>query len=172
MSINRIIGPTAFALLLLMLFAPNIQAQRCGGGFARIIVSDAEGNSISRVTIELVAEISYGDFRDLRNDTDTKQIPAGTAEEFITRSGLMDRSEDISCRNPLKQVANSTKVKHPGNGTSRKNFGYCTSEGHTRLYLLKISAPGYVTSYHVGYFLGGCSRSHKFVLSQKVEVKK
>jgi hypothetical protein len=79
-------------------------------------------------------------------------------------------STDV-CGNPLKQRANSTRVKdlddfRKGSEGSVSNLGFCASESNHGVTLLKISAPGYTTDYYLGSYLRGCFYRYSFVLSK------
>lgn len=145
----------------------DIRAQACGGGFAKFVAVDSGSTSVPDVTIELVAElpreeyvkyklrkghVEYGGF--------SFKLSASEAEELVAL-GVPSRKDTDFCGNPLKQRANSTRVKthedvvEHRNG-SVKHFGFCTLETYSRIHLLKISAPRYVTDYYVGTYLGGC----------------
>src|SRR2546429_9003531 len=170
MRLTRIIALAAFSLSLIIVCAANSQAQRCGRGFARIIVSDAEDKVIPEVTIELVAELPAAQYREqwkLWSDFNTKELSTQVAEEIVKQWGQMERTEDF-CGNPLRQVANSTRREITPRREiplrTTRDLGFCTVEGGIeRLYLMKITAPGYATGYYAGDFLGGCKRTHKFV---------
>jgi hypothetical protein len=172
MKLLRTTVPAALLLALVLVCAADSRAQVCGGGFARIIVTDKDGKTIPDVTIELVAEMPdeefsrYSKLWNLWNHTDTKELCTQEAEEIAKQWNQVRRINDL-CGNPLKQTANSTRIENRVGTASTPDFGFCTSEGLMgRLYLLKITAPGYTTGYYAGYFLGGCKRTHKFVLSK------
>ena len=178
MSMMRISALTAFLLLSVLLCASNAQAQACGRAFVEVTVSDSEGRSIPDATIELIAEVPREKYDEERQNEAAVKISPGNgtaikiseqeAEEIVSLSSPLSRTEDI-CENPLKQQANSTNVKrNPSDENTEEstmNLGFCTLEGNSRPLLLKVSAPGYVTDYYVGPFLGGCHRIYKIVLT-------
>jgi len=179
MKLMRVITLAAFALAPALPAAPDVRAQACGVSFVDIEVVDSKGHSVPGATIEIVADApeSYapspwpegGVVLSLGNNPAIK-ISLREAEEIIELGVPRRRSID-NCGNPLKQVANSTKVaRHPGYGHAQefsvKNFGFCTTELYEIPSLLKVSAPGYVTDYYLGVHLGGCQRSYKIVLTK------
>ena len=186
MKIKRLVAIPALSLLWASLCASNVQAQACGRAFAEILVSDAAGQRVQRVTIELVAEAPYEEYKMLESQALAQGDPGDNpalsspghltaikvtkrdAEEIVRRSTPMDKTKDF-CENPLKLQANTT-VKVYGQGESKTRLGFCTSEGYERhAFLLKISAPGYMTGYYVGAYLGGCRRTYKIVLDKRGE---
>jgi len=178
-KVRRLIAATAF-LVLLPPFASNTQAQKCLHGFARFIVSDTEGKPVPDVTIELLGEVSEKDYETLAAEArkrdiyhpNVKLLPS-EVEETVKRSIPMSKTGDI-CGNPFKQRANSTKVKtwHKGKA-STENFGFCNAVGHQRQpFLLKISAPGYVTDYYVGKYLTDCLQHVRASMSKKEKLMK
>src|ERR1051326_2809342 len=161
------------------------KAQRCGQGFDQFIVIDKKGKGVPNVTFELVAQVPLDFYLDLKKKTGRNNLvyseifglsPA-EAEAVSKRTSPLERDADL-CGNPLKQQAGETKVKRLGpphvDEPSTENFGLCTSENGSVIYLLKISAPGYVTDYYVSGFLTGCERhSAIFVLKKgEEEVKR
>ena len=162
--------------------ASYTQAQACGGGFAKFVVVDSEGTGVPDVTIELVAEPPREEYmkyklrkRDVEYGGFSFKLSASEAEELMTPAVPMRVDKDF-CGNPLKQRANFTRVKNHEDvlehrDGSIKHFGFCTLETYSRIYLLKISAPGYVTDYYVGSFLGGCGGSYSFVLTKINDTK-
>ncbi|HYO99230.1 MAG TPA: hypothetical protein VER76_03365 [Pyrinomonadaceae bacterium] len=178
-KVRRLIAATAFWLLLPP-FASNAQAQKCLFAFARFFVSDTEGKPVPDVTIELLGEVPEKVYaalaaearkRDIYNQ-DFKLLPP-EVKETVKRSIPMSRGGDL-CGNPFKQRANSTKVKrwHKGEA-STENFGFCNAVGHQRQpFLLKISAPGYVTDYYVGKYLTDCLQHVSAVMSKKEKLMK
>jgi hypothetical protein len=171
MKLLRTIVPAVLLLALVLVCTSAAQAQLCGGGFARIIVTDKEGKTVPQVTIELVAEMPAAEYSKLWNlwsDVETKELCAAEAAEIIKQWGQIKKRTEDFCGNPLKQTTDATRIENRVSRTSTQDFGFCTSEVWTRrLYLLKITAPGYTTGYYAGGFLGGCERTHKFVLSKK-----
>jgi hypothetical protein len=170
MKLIRMIAPAALLLSLMLVCAADTQAQLCGRGFARIIVTDKEGRTIPGVAIELVADMPAAEYRKLWkvwSDFNTKELCAEEAAEIIKQWGRVQRTEDF-CGNPLKQTAGATRMENRVSTASTQDFGFCTVEGGIgRLYLLKVTAPGYATGYYAGDFLGGCERTHKFILSKE-----
>jgi hypothetical protein len=178
MRIMRILAPAAFLFFSIMLCASKIQAQACGWAFAHVTVSNSGGNVIPDVTIELIAEETGGKYYDKSRDEAVVKISPGMgtavkvsaqdAVEIVKQSSPMTRTEDF-CENALRQLANSTKVKrHPAYVIGEvTNFGYCTQENYSQPFLLKVSAPGYVTDYYLGPFLGGCPRTYEIVLTKR-----
>jgi len=173
--------------LLLALLSTEVAAcpttvQRCGGSFAKFIVTDAKEVRVADVTIELIAELpreeylkhkarkgysEYSGFSFKLNLSEAEELQAHT---------VPSAKDTDSCNNPLKQRANSTRVRTPEDFLNQrdgsvKNFGFCTSEVFSRVYLLKISAPGYVTDYYMGRYLGGCWGSYSFVLTKLPDTK-
>ena len=149
-----------FLSVLLGLLSTQVAAcptfgQRCGGSFARFVITDAKEVRIPDVTIELIAELSR-EYLKHRTDNGYVQyssfsvkLSPSEAEELQAHAVSFAKDTDF-CGNPLKQHANSTAVRNPEDllkqrDGSVKNFGFCTSEVFSRVYLLKISAPGYVT---------------------------
>jgi hypothetical protein len=178
MNIIRLIAATALLLLSMSPFASDTQAQLCHTSFAYYEVVDSVGKNISDVTIELVGEVSGKDYIALRTEFIKKEVYGPNfklfpqdVEQIVKRSVPMRITRD-TCENPLKQRANSTKVKTMYRGkASKKNFGFCNVVGHYREpLLLKISAPGYVTDYYVGQFLSDCRTHERFVLSKDEKI--
>lgn len=175
---RRMIGLRVLLLCLMMCSAPRLQAQVCGGGFISFEISDSEGKSIPDVTIEIVAELVYEEYPEqLKNNEPLKSYPAAAlfnvyrissrdADDIIKRRRPMNLDRDF-CGNPLKQRANSTKVITMNSEPDTKNFGFCTGETYRRPLLLRISAPGYLSDYYIGPFLGGCGGTYKFALVKK-----
>jgi hypothetical protein len=172
---------TTFWLASILFGNPIIQAQLCGSAFAGFTIEDSEGKSIPDVTIELIAEAPpekyEGKMRDKSalkislSDGVAVKVSVQKAKEIVKQSRPMSRATDF-CENPLRQRASITVVKRrpslvDDGGGSVKNFGYCTEENNFHPFLLKISAPGYVTDYYVGPFLGRCARTYKIVLTKK-----
>ena len=175
---------TSIVVLLLIVLSSGsaMRAQTCGGSFAKFVVLDSKEMKVPDVTIELVAElpreeylklkarkgyIGYGDF--------SPRLTPPEVEELVARAGPGARDTDF-CGNPLMQRANSTRVRNPEDRLNHRdgsieNFGFCTSEVFSRVYLLKISAPGYVTDYYMGSYLGGCAQRHSFVLNRLPDTK-
>ena len=176
---------TIFLLILAASSASNVQAQACGQSFARFIVSDSTGKSVSNATIELLTAPSKEEFEKLWEQYGNKEpgfqpnpfkIPSSVAEEIIKQNLPLSRTEDF-CGNPLKQTERKTKVKTLDDARnnregSKKNFGFCTTENSDGKLLLKISAPGYITDYYIGGYLGGCSQGWGFVLTKGKNPKK
>jgi hypothetical protein len=174
---------TTFLIVLMNLSASNVHAQLCGYRFARFVVSDSAGESVSNSTIELLTGVSGERYKEVWETYGNKEfglqqtpfkISLSVASDIIKQNSPLERTQDL-CGNPLKQRANKTKVKttmSDKNEASAENFGFCTGEGgeFTR-YLLKISAPGYVTDYYIGSYLGGCNDSWKFVITKKKKSK-
>lgn len=163
----RIIKLIFFLLVLIRLPALNAQSQTCGGGFSPVKVSDSKGKSIHDVVIEIVAKLLTEEYKNARWGKVIK-MSVSDAKSAIKRNLPMDYTEDPFCKNPLKQHLGMTEVKKLGeNQPSIKNFGFCTAEtGDSRL-LLKVSAPGYLTDYYIGNYLGGCGDNYEFVLTKK-----
>ncbi len=167
-------------LILMTLSASNVQAQACGEAYARFVVSDSAGNSISDVTIEIVAKLRYEDYEELREKYGYKEagyqsfpfkLPAQVTDEVLKLSIPLDIHQD-RCGNPLKQRANVTEVItleefKRGSKADKKNFGLCKWENGAGEFLLKISAPGYITDYYIGNYLGGCGGAWTFTLTGK-----
>jgi hypothetical protein len=203
----RVFTLITFGLVLVMLPAPNVQAQACGGSFNLIEVSDPEGKSIRDATIELVARLPEEEYYATTSDEGAgiklsvqeyikmieRRLPvkrllggavikvlAKDAEKIIKRKLPMYESND-RCGNPLAQIANLTKLKihpeylslkvHPS-GNHEIDFGFCTLENYHAPFLLKVSAPDYLTEYYAGHYLGGCGRTYKFVLTKKGKIGK
>jgi len=170
------------ALLSAQVAASPAFGQLCGGSFAKFVVTDSTGVKVSDATIELVAELPREEY--LKHKTRKGNVEHGgysftltapEAEDLMTRAVPMTVDKDF-CGNPLKQRAKSTPVKSREDvAKSREgsidNFGFCTSEVFSRVYLLKISAAGYVTDYYIGRYLGGCWRSYSFVLTRSPDPK-
>jgi hypothetical protein len=159
-----------------------IHAQSCGGGFARFLITYSESTGVPDAAIELVAELpraEYVNFKLRKRYVEyggfSFKLSPSEAEELLARTVPMSVEKDF-CGNPLKQRVNSTRVKthedvvEQRDGTI-KHVGFCTLETYKRIYLLKISAPGYVTDYYVGTYLGGCGGSYSFVLTKLPETK-
>jgi hypothetical protein len=182
---NRRITTLALVLFLTPLAALTARPQACGRSFVDILVLDSEDKNVPGVIVELLAEVPSEEYRrlevkTLKNEAVVKlsegngtaiKISAKDADEIIKRNLPMSRPEDF-CGNPLRLVANSTKVTRSpahveGREFSIKNFGFCTVETYSTPSLLKVSAPGYVTDYYVGPHLVGCRRSYKIVLTRK-----
>jgi hypothetical protein len=168
---GRIIELTTLLLCLIVLSASNLQAQVCGGGFFRFEVSDAEGHSVPDVTIEIVAQLSAEEFTELLKGQPALQrynkISDQEAGDVIKRGRPMQFVEDF-CENPLRQRANSTRVKKEWNGEPDiMNFGFCALETYGKPLLLRITAPGYRSDYYLGPFLGGCGGKLEFVLAKE-----
>ncbi|MDQ3818212.1 MAG: hypothetical protein M3362_11115 [Acidobacteriota bacterium] len=170
-----IVRLTALLLCLMTFSAPKLQAQVCGGGFISFEISDSEGKSIPDVTIEIVAEVTYEQYLERLTSDLTRyndaffnvyKISGRNADEIVRRRRPMNLGDDF-CNNPLKQRANSTKVSKRNSEPGTKNFGYCTAETYRRPLLLKISAPGHLSDYYIGPFLGGCGGTYKFALVKK-----
>jgi hypothetical protein len=178
MKTMRMIVPTALVLFVVLVPVRNVPAQRCGGGFAAVTVSDSAGRNIAGVTIELMAVVPEEVYKELWHrqyeghfQNWPVKLPAEDFDRVLKRSSSMDRSID-QCGNPLKQSANVTRVKNRrefagGVEASTRNFGFCTTESDGRYLLLKVSAPGYRTDYSVGPYLGFCDESRVFILSEE-----
>ena len=206
----RVFKLLTFGFVLMMLPAPNVQAQACGGSFNLIEVSDSEGKSIRDATIELVARLSEEEYyaTDLEEGSGTKlsvqdyvkmiernlpvkrllsggviKVPAKDAKKIIKQKLPMYETKD-RCGNPLTQITKLTKLKihpeylrltvHPYTKLSdyETDFGFCTLENYHAPFLLKVSAPGYLTEYYAGSYLGGCGGAYKFVLTKKGKIGK
>jgi len=168
--------------LIALTFGSHVQAQSCGGGFAKFIVVDSENTSVPNVTIELLAELpreEYAKYKlrkgSVQHGGSSFKLSPSEAQELGARAVPNAKVTDF-CGNPVKQRVNSTRVKthkdalEQGDG-SVKNFGFCTLETYRRVYLLKISAPGYVTDHYIGTYLGGCGASYSFVLTKLSDTK-
>jgi len=170
----QIITLIILLLVLTMLSAPNAQAQQCGAGFNSVKVSDSEGKSIGGVIIKLVAQVPEKEYEKLRLGTRNKvvvKIPVDDAEKIIKDLPIWYWRKD-NCGNPLTQYANETRVRTNNRITkytkpSIKHFGFCTRETATTPFLLKVSAPGYLTNYYMGIYLGGCESIFEFVLTEE-----
>jgi hypothetical protein len=176
----RTLTLTALLIILTLLCSSNAPAQRCGGAYAAFIVSDSAGNNISDVTIEVLAALANKDYKELWERYGNKKpgyqphpfkLPAPIVDQVIKQSAPLKFSHDF-CGNPLKQRANLTKVitwreLRQGSMPSEKNFGFCILENGIGQLLLKISAPGYLSDYYVGNYLGGCGTTLDFVLAKK-----
>jgi hypothetical protein len=175
-----IITRTIFLLVSLIFFASYAQAQMCGTKFSQFIISNSANKIISNTTIEILAIapkeaanelwLKYGDHKDSGGYGYFK-IRDKSFKEVIRKSDPLKTNRD-DCGNPLKQHANLTEVKSredqfKNRNPSKDNFGFCTIETELTKYILKISAPGYITSYYIGTFLGGCYSQVYFVLRKK-----
>jgi hypothetical protein len=176
MSIKRVAELSACLFFLLTLSALKAQAQACGGSFAEVRAKDSDGKEVRHVTIELIAEAPYEKYREKARDKaavrvswDNRtafKVSAQEAKEMVKQSPRM-RTQDF-CGNPLRQLAGSTKVKRfPPYEATKTDFGFCTLETYFAPFLLEISAPGYVTDYYIGPFLGGCGSKYEFILTKK-----
>jgi hypothetical protein len=152
----RIITPIIFLFFLITIFALSINAQKCGGGHAGLSTSKA----IPKATIEIIA-VYGGNFTEfseqdkaLTNQGSLK-IPEQIVNRVIKESKLLQIQKDY-CGNQLKQTVDKNVTK--------SRFHFCTSEVDDRYYLLKISAPNYLTTYYVGMYLGGCSISRTLII--------
>jgi hypothetical protein len=171
---RRIIEVATLMIYLVTLSVSNLQAQTCGGGFMSFEISDSEGKRVPNITIEVVAELTGEEYGEVQKNNPIIQryniykIPERDAAEIVKRRKPMNVNQDF-CGNPLRQLANSTKVKKWLYGKpDAMNFGFCVIETYQRPLLLKISAPRYLSDYYVGPFLGGCGGgTHKFVLAIK-----
>lgn len=171
---------TVLLIVLTLLSSSDAQAQACGGAYAAFIVSDSAGKNISDVTIELLASLPNKDYKELWERFGDKRpgyqpypfkLPAEVADQLIKQDLPLNLSQDF-CGNPLKQRANQTKVitwkeLRQGGMPSEKNFGFCKLENGPGQFLLRISAPGYLSDHYVGNYLGGCGESWRFVLIKK-----
>ena len=164
----RIIKPVFFLFVLVILSALNAQAQECGGAFNIVNVLDSKGKSIRGAIIEIVAQLPKEEYKDLGYGKVIK-MSVKDAESSIKRNLPMNFTEDIECRNPLKQYVGITKVKnlHHYLNPNTENLGFCTGEVIFAPLLLKISAPSYSTDYYVGNYLGGCGNTYEFILTKK-----
>ncbi|PYS46644.1 MAG: hypothetical protein DMF68_18615 [Acidobacteria bacterium] len=176
----RILGAAILLICSVILSVSNVEAQLCGRSYAKFVVKDSASKSISDMTIEIVAELPEKDYKELWERYGYKEpgyqplpfkLPAQAVDEVIKR-GLHPTVKTDFCGNPLKQRSNVTEVITPqeqmqGGRANPENFGFCTSEVFARHFLLKISAPHYVTDYHVGSFLGGCGKSWEFTLTEE-----
>lgn len=184
MAMLKFILMTALVILAVS-SASNIQAQLCGQSFARFIVSDSAGGSVSNATIELLTVLSSDEYEELWEHYGNKEsgfqpnpfkIPSPVAANIIKKNPPLLRTEDF-CGNPLKQTANQTEVKTLDEARNKregnkKNFGFCIVEGSSPDFLLKISAPGYVTDYYIGHYLSGCEKGWYFILTKRGISKK
>ena len=173
-------------LFSIILVGSNTPAQVCGNGFVQVTVSDISGEAISDATIEIIAafpkrSVDPAFYKSEENPPWMKYVePTGGASFWTIRPKKIkkilkltlspDRVKDY-CGNPLKQQLGVTPVKITSGSLTgyrgETNFGYCTSELHSTLYILKVSAPGYLDSYFLSNFLGHCDRSVNFVLSAR-----
>lgn len=152
---QRIMCRAIFLLCLTVLCASKAQAQACGRSFGEFIVSNAEGESISSVTVELIAQLPDNESRKSGYGAPVK-VSRQEAEELVKLGTPLAGGED-ECGNPFKQLSNTTGVrKFPKDAASKKRLGFCRRETVDNTLLLRISAPGYVTQYYAGNYLGGC----------------
>lgn len=155
-------------LCLLALFASKAQGQACGGSFGEFIVSDAEGKSISNVTVELIARLPDNESRKSGYGAPVK-LSLRDAEELMRHGTSVSGGADF-CGNPFKQLSNTTAVrKFPNDVASRKRLGFCRRETTDLTFLLRISAPGYATEYYAGNYLGGCWPLFYYIVMTKEE---
>jgi hypothetical protein len=179
-GIWRPVLSAVLGVLIALSSGSDTQAQACGGGFAKFVVVDAKEVEVPDVTIELVAELpreEYAKYKLRKGHVEyggfSFKLSASEAEELVAR-GVPSRKDTDFCGNPLKQRANYTRVKTHEEVVERRDgsvkyFGFCTLETYSRIYLLKISAPGYITDYYVGTYLGGCGGSYSFILTKSPE---
>jgi hypothetical protein len=172
----------SLGILLMLLPAFGAQAQRCGYKFSKFIVLDSRGKNVSDVTIELIAEVPYEQFLKFKVKSGIEgdggglhlKLSSDDAGDLLKQAVPLGISTDV-CGNPLKERANSTRVFTRVKTTddlararegSIHNFGFCTSENDQSILILRISAPGYMTDYYVGNYLGGCGQRYSFALSR------
>src|SRR5215831_18639615 len=172
----RGIVTVSLVLLSFVSYAATTHPQACGKSFAEIGVEDSNGKSITGATIELVTEFPDEVYREIIQREDTIKISplyapaikisAEEVQEILKHEKRPEKTEDF-CGNPIKQRAGSTKLKMRDNVQVNTNMGFCTSEGYLQSFLLKVSAPGYVTDYYAAQFLGGCRSVYKIALTKK-----
>lgn len=167
----RIINQTTFLLtLLLLLFTLTADGQACGGGFNSIKVLDSKGRNVPDVTIEIIARLPREEDKGVKYKYGRAvKIPAKEAQTAVKRRVPIDYTRDLFCKNPLKQTAGLTKVRRFGEQLppSVDNFGFCTGETYLAPLVLKVSAPGYLSDYYLGNFLGGCGVNYEFILIEE-----
>ena len=165
-----------FSYLLIAHAIATGQAQTCGKGFVAINILDADGKSIPNVTIELIAEIPEKEAEEIYRNAPVKimggwgtavMVSTQAAKDIIKRGTPMSRNKDF-CEEPLKHRIDAPEMtmdnmRKPGKFV----FSFCTAENWGQRFLLKISAPGYLSSYYVGPFLNGCGSIYNFVLCKK-----
>jgi len=159
-------------LVFSLFLVPSSQAhsQACGADFIEILVADSSDKYIGDVTIELIAEFPYDKYGErLRNEATLAptaiKISVQEAEEIAKQALKLSRTDDF-CGNPLKQRPDAAKLKTRNQWPARMNLGFCTKENSSHIFLLRVSAPGYVTDYYAAPFLGGCHRIDKITLTK------
>src|SRR5438132_7042134 len=128
----RTIPLIAFGILGMLVSTCNLQAQICGRSFAQFTIADSKGKTIPNVTIEIIGQLPTKDFWEFEKQKGyvehgqfSYKLSPEDADEILKHRVPLDRSTDV-CNNPLKQLANSTKVKTlRADEPSVKNFGFC-----------------------------------------------
>jgi len=158
-------------LVLSLFLVPSLHAhsQACGSDFIEMIVADSSDKYISDATIELIADYPYDKYDEKHRSEMTRiafKLSPQEAEEIAKQPLKLSRTDDF-CGNPLRQRPGAASIKTLKQRPASMNLGFCTQEGfYTNIFLLKVSAPGYVTDYYVAPFLGGCHQVYKFTLTK------